>query len=106
MSFSVTAADFLSEDQAKAALSGKTLTWEHMIKNKSGKTFYAEDGSLKGISNGSPREGKWHMDGNKVCVSWSKCLPIEADGNGGYYKVKNGSKRVVHITKAEDGNTL
>ncbi len=105
-SFSVVAADFMSGDEIKAAVSGKTLTWEHMIKSKSGQSYYAADGKLSGVSNGSAREGTWKVDGNELCVSWGKCLAIESDGEGGFYKVKNGSKRVVHIKLVEEGNTL
>ena len=105
-SFSVVAADFMSGEQIKATVSGKTMTWEHMFKSKSGKSYYAEDGTITGIKNGSPREGTWKIEGDNLCVSYGKCLAIEADGNGGFYKVKNGSKRVVHVTVIEDGKTV
>ncbi len=104
--FSTQAGSFLSGEEISEALSGKTLHWEHMFKNKSGKSFYGRDGLLVGVANGSKREGKWHISGSDVCVSWEKCLALESDGKGGYYKVKNGKKRVVHIKAAEDGNTL
>lgn len=105
-SLSAQAGDFLTGDQIKEAFSSRTITWEHMFKNKSGKSYVGDDGTIIGISNDDKREGKWHIDGDKWCVSWGKCLAIESDGNGGYYKVKGSSKRVVHITKIEDGNTF
>ena len=37
---------------------------------------------------------------------WGVCLAVESDGQGGYYKVKDGSKRVVHITHIQEGNKL
>jgi len=104
--FSGYAGDYLNGDQIKKTFSGKTIQWEHMFKSKSGKSYYAEDGSLTGVQNGSKREGKWHVDGNRLCVSWGSCLAIEADGNGGFYKVKGGSKQVVHIKALSEGNTL
>jgi len=103
---SIHAGDFLSGDQIKETFSGKIVIWERMIKSKSGKTYLSYDGSAAGVSNGNKRDGKWHVDGNKWCVSWGSCLAIESDGNGGYYKVKGSSKRVVHMTKIEDGNTI
>ncbi len=103
---SVFAGDFLSGEQIKSAISGKTVQWEHMFKSKSGMTYYSADGTITGVQNGNKREGTWHVDGDKLCVSWGKCLAIEPDGNGGYYKVKGGSKRVVHIKSVSDGNTL
>ncbi len=106
VSLTVSAGDFLTGDAIKATVSGKTLIWEHLKKSKSGKSYYSEDGKLVGISNGSAREGSWKVDGDKLCVSWGKCMPLESDGKGGFYKVKGGSKRVVHITAIEDGNTV
>ena len=105
-SFSVSAGDFLTADQLKAAVSGKTLIWEHMLKSKSGKSYYAADGTAMGISNGKDREGTWKVEGNELCISWGKCMPMEADGKGGFYKVKGGSKRVLHIKSVEEGNTV
>ena len=100
--FLVFAGNFLTGEQITKAFAGKTVQWEHMIKNKSGKTYFAEDGTL--IS--SKHNGKWHVDGDKLCVSWGNCLTIESDGNGGFYKVIGGSKQVVHIKSLSYGNTL
>ena len=106
ISFSAFAGDFLTGEQIKAALSGKTAQWEHLFKSKSGKSYFAEGGTLIGVTNGSKREGTWHVDGDKLCVSWASCLTIESDGEGGFYKVKGGSKQVVHYKALSDGNTL
>lgn len=100
------AVDFLSGEQVTSAFSGKTVEWKHLKKNRAGKTYYAADGKITGVSNGTEREGSWHVDGDKLCVSWGKCLQIEADGEGGYYKVKKGSIRVVHLTNIKEGNAL
>ena len=59
----------LTGAQIKKAWAGKTLVWKHMFKNRSGKSYYAADGSLMGVSNGKNRKGKWYIKGNKVCVS-------------------------------------
>jgi hypothetical protein len=104
--FSTFAGDFLGDEQITKTFAGKTVQWEHMHKSKTGKSFYDEDGTLTGVANGAKRAGKWHVDGGKLCVSWGSCLAIESDGNGGLYKVKGGSKRVVHIKSLSDGNTL
>lgn len=98
--------DFLSGEQITKTFSGKTVQWEHMFKSKSGKSYYSKGGKLTGVKNGSKREGEWHVDNDELCVSWGKCLAIESDGNDGFYKVKNGSKQVVHIKSVTDGNTL
>ncbi|MET0049406.1 MAG: hypothetical protein ABW066_16640 [Sedimenticola sp.] len=100
------AGNSLSGDEIKEAWAGKTMVWKHMTKSRSGKSYFAADGSLIGVTNGKKREGKWHIDGNKVCVSWSKCTTVQSDGNGGFYKVIKGSKKVVHITAVEEGNTI
>ena len=100
------AGDFLTEDQIKVAFSGKTVTWEHMFKDKSGKSYYAPDGKITGKKNGAKREGTWSVEDNKLCLSWGKCRKIEADGNGGYYKVKGEKKRVVKYISVTDGNNL
>ncbi len=105
-SLSASAGDFMNGEQIKAAVSGKTMTWSHMIKSKSGKSYYAEDGKVTGVANGTPREGTWSIEGDNLCVSYGSCLAIETDGEGGFYKVKNGSKRVVHIKLIEEGNTV
>ena len=76
------------------------------MKGKSGESYYAADGKLVGVANGSEREVEWQIDGESLCVSWGRCLAIEPGGKGGFYKVKGGSKRVVHITTLKDGNTL
>lgn len=105
-SFPALSGDFLSGDQITKAFSGKTIQWEHMFKDKSGKSYFSTDGKLTGIKNSSIREGKWHVENDELCVSWGKCLAIEPDGKGGFYKVKNGTKQVVHIKSVTDGNNL
>ena len=105
-SLSVAAADLMTGEQIKSVVSGNTVTWEHMFKSKSGKSYYSEDGTLTGVMNGSSRKGTWKVEGNQICVSWGNCREMESDGEGGYYKVKNGTKRVVRYTRVEDGNKL
>ena len=96
----------MSGEKITEAFTGKTVQWTHMTKSRSGTSYYAEDGSLTGEKNGKKRKGKWHLEGDKLCVSWGNCLAIESDGNGGYYKVKGQSKRVVHITSVSESNHL
>jgi hypothetical protein len=100
------AAEFLNGEQITATFAGKTAAWQHLKKSTSGRSYTAADGTIVGIKGDDRQEGTWRVDGDKLCVSWGSCLAIEPDGNGGYYKVKGGSKRVVHITSVEDGNTL
>ena len=99
------AGETLNGDQLKETFSGNTFEWQHLFKNKYGKTYYAADGKIKGIINGSKREGTWHISGNEICLSWGKCSPIESDGNGTYYK-SNGFKRVLRMKKLGDGNLI
>jgi len=99
------ASETLNGDQLKETFSGNTFQWQHLLKSMYGKTYYAADGTLTGTLNGSKREGTWHISGNEICLSWGKCIPIESDGNGNYYK-SNGFKRVLRIKKLGDGNLL
>lgn len=103
---SVFAGKTLNGDQIKEAFTDKTAEWQHLVKNKYGKTYYGADGKLLGTKKGSEREGgTWHISGNELCVSWGNCSPIESDSNGSYYK-SNGFKRVVRIKILGDGNSL
>lgn len=103
---SAAAGDYLkTSEEIRDAFSGMTLTWKHLHKDKAGKSYLTEDGRIIGVSNGEKRAGTWKVKGDSLCVSWGQCLGIEADGEGGYYKVK-GDRRVVHIMKVEYGNNL
>lgn len=43
------AGDSLNDTQIKDVFSGKTVEWQHLFKNKYGKTYFAVDGTVKGI---------------------------------------------------------
>ncbi|MFT5730577.1 MAG: hypothetical protein ACI8PB_004762 [Desulforhopalus sp.] len=60
------------------------------------------------MKNGKNRGGGWIIKENKLCFTTGKkvCREIESNGKGGYYLVRDGSKRVINIEKVEPGDTL
>jgi hypothetical protein len=44
----------------------------------------------------------------KLCFTTGKkiCREIESNGKGGFYLVKDGSKRVISIGKVDQGDTI
>lgn len=98
----------LSGEEITKTFSGHTYSWTHTKRNDSGKTFLSEDGTVKSVKNGKSRDGGWIVKGNKLCFTTGKkiCREIESDGKGGYYLVKDGSKRVINIQQVEQGNTI
>ncbi len=98
----------LTGDEIKAIFVGNTFHWRHAKRSDSGKTYFEKNGTSKGVKNGQSRKSGWAVRGDKLCFTGEKkiCREVESNGKGGYYLVKNGSKRVVVIEKIEPGNTI
>lgn len=111
------AGDFMSADEVKSALSGKTCNGEHLIKDLSFKVFFSSDGNVRQVKgNGSERNAEWSVrDNGKRCLEWEgsgvqKCFPVKDNGNNTYTltKVKgNGNlKEIVLWSNCADGDTI
>ncbi len=99
----------LTGEQILAAFQGKTVHWEHTKRSDTGMNYYDESGKLEGIKNGSKREGHWKVVWDELCFdtgSKNICRTVASDGDKGFYLIKNGTKKVIHITKIDEGNTL
>ena len=103
----VGAAEKLTGDQIKAVFEGNTYDWQHTKRSDSGKSYLDPSGSRMLTKNGKKVEGSWSIEGNQLCFKGKKklCRDVEKDGDM-YYLIKDRSKRVVKITKVEEGNTI
>ncbi len=103
------AGEKLTGDEIKSTFEGNTYSWKHAKRSDSGKEYLDPSGKTTGVKNGKSREGSWSVKGNQIClknVKSSVCRDVERAGDGKFYLVKNGNKRVSNITKVEPGNTL
>lgn len=105
--FPAFAGSILTGDEIKTTFEGNTYSWTHTKRADSGKSYLGADGSRILIKNGKTYEGRWAIDGDKVCFKSKKkiCRTIEKAGDA-FYLVKDGGKRVVKITKVEEGNSI
>jgi hypothetical protein len=92
----------LTGDEVKALFSGKTVDYTIVRQGFSVSAYYAEDGSMRGLSRGKKMTGSWHVnDKNELCIEYGKgdrCRHIvEEDGVYRKYKEKDG-KRVLVVT--------
>ncbi|MCB9025080.1 MAG: hypothetical protein H6625_02075 [Bdellovibrionaceae bacterium] len=100
---------YLSGEEIKSAFTDKTGTSVHMIKKTTGIWYHAKDGKFLGKGQDSKKiVGTWYVQKNKFCTKTNKvvCTFIEADGQGGYYRVDDKSKKLVHIKKLVSGNSI
>ena len=103
------AGENLTGDEIKSTFDGNTYHWKHAKRTDTGKTYLDASGKTMGVKNGKTREGNWSIKGNQICLKSAKssvCRDVEKAGNGQYYLVKDGNKRVVNITKVEPGKAL
>lgn len=111
------AEEFLTADQIKQLVSGKTVTAKHLKRDVDLVTFFSSDGQVFGLANGNKRKGKWWTDEkNQQCIKWDHkektfCRGIKAMGDGTYQKIKFKKKRkkkipVVQWLKFEEGNKI
>ncbi len=113
------AADYMSADEIKALISGKTTHGVGLKKDFTVVTHFAPDGSLMGERNGNKRTGSWNVtDDGQHCVDFSdgknNCRFIKDNGDGTYSRVKvktKGNGTTVHIPvvkweRIEEGNAL
>jgi len=99
----------LTGEEIKSAFVGNTINWKHTKRSDSGKSFFDKSGKIIAIKNGKESQGSWSIEGNKFCQKTSKstaCRNVEKDDGSGYYLIKDPSKKVVHITKVDEGNSL
>jgi Zn/Cd-binding protein ZinT len=115
MASPVFAGDFMSADEVKALISGKTTYGKGLKKDFTVVTYFAADGTMDGTKDGNRRKGKWSVKGNgKQCVEFddgkNNCRYIKDNGDGTYSKVKvKGSGKEIPTVLWEsikDGNTV
>jgi len=109
----VLADSYLSADEVKTLLTGKTVIGHHAFKNQKGARYFDTSGITVGLNKGP---GKWRVKSDGMrCVkndgsTKEKCRYIKKDGDEyKLYKAPNnvmkGHKHVWTWTKIEDGNT-
>lgn len=69
--------------------------------------YYAPDGSLHGISDGQPYEGKWEVKNDMFCTALSDdpavCSQMAHDGDTLYWSL-DGEKKISRVSKVLPGN--
>lgn len=101
---------FLSKEKIIAAFAGKTVEGYHHKKQFSFKRYYAEDGTLIGISiEKGERQDKWEATDYGLCefkdVSPMDCKLLERDGDV-IRKFNINGRNVVTYLKFHEGNQL
>ncbi|MDH3900448.1 MAG: DUF995 domain-containing protein [Gammaproteobacteria bacterium] len=100
----------LSGDEVMALFSGKTVDYTLVTRDRAVSAYYAEEGSMRGMSGGNKMSGSWSVsDKGELCIDYGKGLRcrhiIEEDGVYKKYKEKDGKKiHVVTYYKFTDGN--
>jgi len=100
----------LTKNEITETFSGKTVWSNHANKNRSSKTYYAPDGTLKNKRSKDigTREGKWYVDDkNLLCKEYdgdTKCRRVV--DKSGKLKMYKGKKHVGNYKKFKDGNCL
>lgn len=100
----------LTGDEVTALFSGKTVDYILVTKDYAVSVYYAEDGSMRGISRGKKMSGSWHVnDKGELCIDYGKgerCRHI-IEGDGVYKKYKDKDGKKIHIVTYHtftDGN--
>lgn len=100
----------LTGDEVQTLFSGKTVDYNIIMRDFSVSAYYAEDGSMRGMSRGKKMTGSWHVsDKGELCIDYGKgqrCRHIvEEDGVYKKYKDEDGKKiHVVTYHTFTDGN--
>jgi len=100
----------LTGDEVTALFSGKTVDYNIVMRDFAVSVYYAEDGSMRGMSRGKQMSGSWHVnDKGELCIDYGKGLRcrhiVEEDGVYKKYKEEDGKKiHVVTYYKFTDGN--
>ena len=111
----VFAGDFMSAEEVKTLLSGKTTTGKGLKKGFTVITYFGADGKMDGTKDGERRAGTWTVrDDGQQCVEFDdgngNCRFIKDNGDGTYAKVKvkgNGKKIPLVLWESiVDGNTV
>ena len=108
----VVADEILGADEVKALFTGKTANWKNHKKGHTGIGYFAPDGKLTGLKNGTDKiQHGWHVnDDGELCIDKSgdtKCTIIEKSGDEiKKIKVKPNGKRIHIMTYSNfvDGN--
>ena len=101
----------LTGDEVKALFSGKTVDYTIVRQGFSVSAYYAEDGSMRGLSREKKQmTGSWHVnDRGELCIEYGKgdrCRHIVEEG-GEYRKYKEENGKQVHVVTYHtftDGN--
>ena len=109
---SAVADEELNSDEVKALFSGKTVSWVHHKKDNTGTGYFAPDGKLTGLRNGTDKfQYGWHVnEDGELCIdksSETNCRVIEKSGDEiRKIKVKPNGKRIHIMTYSDfiDGN--
>ena len=103
----VVADEGLNAEEVKALFSGKTASWVQHKKGYTGTGYFAPEGKLTGLRNGTDKfEYGWHVnDHGELCIekgSETNCRVIEKSGDEiRKIKVKPNGKRI-HIMTYSD----
>jgi hypothetical protein len=69
--------------------------------------YYAPDGSLHGMSDGQPYEGKWEVRNDMFCTALSDdpavCSQMSHDGETLYWSL-DGEKKISRVNRVLPGN--
>jgi hypothetical protein len=115
-SLTAQAGTYMSADEVKNVIVGKSANGVHLKKDFAYRIYFAPDGALHQIKeNGVEKKGQWSVTNDgKHCVEWDnsgvrKCFPVRDDGDGTYTKVKLKGNRVIEILRwsdFQDGDAL
>ena len=109
---SAVADEELNAEEVKALFSGKTVSWVQHKKGHTGTGYFAPDGKLTGLRNGTDKfQYGWSVnDDGHLCIeksSETNCRVIEKSGDEiRKIKVKPNGKRIHIMTYSDfvDGN--
>jgi hypothetical protein len=109
--FTAQADEYLSGDEIRKTVSGKTGIGQHLKKDRGVRSYFAGDGAYTSVlSHGSTRKGTWWVDDRLLCLrihgeTKDRCRGVRADGAGGYELVnRNKDLPVEHYERFEDGD--
>lgn len=104
------AEDYMSADQIKSLIAGKTVYAEHLKRGFEFKVYFDSDGTTAiRQQKGETTTTTYSFKGDKHCIQWrgkNRCANISDNGDGSYSRINKRGKAVVKWIKVEDGKQL
>ena len=102
--------DYLSADQVKAIIAGKTVHAEHLKKGFDFKVYFDADGETAiRQQQGETTTTTYSFQGKKHCIKWrgrNRCAFIQDNGDGTYSRINRKGKAKVKWVKIVEGKDL